>query len=167
MSPLIEEHYFGGREVFYNDLLNRGLLNPICQRCRKGLVTLFFDNQQTFPRSYCPECKDEVASCRHGTIFDIHGIRRIPAFMFLVKCVIPRVPNEAAITLSGLDPDIARDYIKVIRVVMTHTADLFTKTGSKRWEIPAALLKWVKHSSPSASTMSGGSWPRMMSSFLG
>ena len=47
--------------------------------------------------------------------------------MFLMKCVVLRVSVEAAITLSGLDPDTARRYIDVIRSVMTHTADVLFK----------------------------------------
>ena len=105
MSPLIEEHYFGGRKVFYPELLEQGLLNQRCQKCRKGRVSLFFDDKQVFPRTYCPKCKEEVPSCRNGTIFGMHGIRRILAFMFLLKYVILMVPVEAAITLSGLNPD--------------------------------------------------------------
>ena len=127
MSPLIDEHYFGGKEVFYNDLLDKGLLQRTCQRCRSSPVKLFFCEKQNFPRTYCPSCSMEVASCRNGTIFQLHDIKRVPAFMFLMKCVVLRVSVEAAITLSGLDPDTARRYIDVIRSVMTHTADVLYK----------------------------------------
>ena len=122
--PRIDEHYFGGREVFYPDLLKRGLLNQTCQRCSIGRVSLFFDDKQIFPRTHCPRCKCEVPSCRNGTIFSFYDIRRIPAFMFLLMCVVLRVPVVAATELSGLNPDTARDYLDVIRSVMTHTADV-------------------------------------------
>ena len=46
MSPLINEHCYGGAKVFYNDLLAKGFLNQTCQRCNKAKVNLFFWNKE-------------------------------------------------------------------------------------------------------------------------
>ena len=78
MSPLIDEHYYGGAKVFYNDLLAKGLLNQTCQRCEKAKVNLFFGKREKSPRTYCKECKAEVPSCRNGAIFDLYDIRQFP-----------------------------------------------------------------------------------------
>ena len=124
MSPFIDEHYFGGNKAFYKDLLDKGLLRDTCRVCRSK-VTLYFIKGQIFQRTYCPTCKKDVESCRKDSIFGMHDIKHIPAFMFLMKCVVLRVPVVAATKLSGLDPDTARRYIEAIRSVMIHTADGF------------------------------------------
>ena len=51
MKLRIDEHYFGGREVFYNDLLNKGLLRQMCLLCKKTKVSLYFIKSQNFPRT--------------------------------------------------------------------------------------------------------------------
>ena len=61
--------------------------------------------------------------------------------MFLLKCVLLRVPVEAAITLSGLDPDTACGYINVIRGVMTHTADYFYNAWERKLGGPGPIVE--------------------------
>ena len=83
MSPFIDEHYFGGPKAFYKYLLEKGLLRDTCRVCG-GKVTFYFIKGQNFPRTYCPTCKRDVESCRNDSIFGLHDIKHIPAFMFLM-----------------------------------------------------------------------------------
>ena len=141
MSPFIEEHYYGGAKAFYNKLLEKGLLNPTCQRCGIGKVTLFFGSKEKSPRTYCKKCKAEVPSCRNGTIFDLYDIRHIPAFMFMMKCVVRRVAVESAIDLCGLDPETGRRYIEIVRTVMTHTADVLYQDWEGKLGGPGVVVE--------------------------
>ena len=58
-----------------------------------------------------------------------------------MKCLVLRVGVEAAITLSGLNPDTARRYIDVIRKVMTHTADYFYKDWEGKLGGPGRVVE--------------------------
>ena len=125
----ITEEYFGGREQFYRNLMDAGLLSNVCS-CGSDDLSLYFEKNLNFPRVYCRGCKKKCPSINNGSIFQRLGIVHIPAFIFLCNCFILNVPFEASVRLSGLDPGTARTYFSHVSVLI----DIFIQHQNRGME---------------------------------
>ena len=118
---------FGGPKEVFNCLCMLGILNIECPKCHVDCHDYFLEDRN-LPRLEC-SCGYE-ASCLTGSVFEKCKIRNVPAFLFVLKCFVLRVPRKAIVGLTGSKDDTIGKYLNVIRDALCQSFDQTSRDPS-------------------------------------
>ena len=127
LFPLkITPELFGGK-LFWDCLLEIGLLSKCCPVCGKEVPVVSYQSKNFIPYTFCPTHKRR--SCMSHGFFAKHNIDDPAKFVFFVGCYARRMSRVTTQFMGGFSDATMSKYRDIVEKTMIDVVDKAVETG--------------------------------------